>query len=132
MAAELNRGIARRLWDAIANADEAQLRAVIASKAVWRMYGRSPLAGTHTGIDAIIGFLARVGELADELESSLIEIFSNDRGAVIRYSIHARRGERLLDTEHLFMIRIQETRIVEAVFAPLDQALYDEFWLTSR
>ena len=124
-----NQLLSQRLWDAIATADAAALRTLIASKAVWRMYGRSPLAGSHKGIDAILHFMASVGELADELESSLIEIFASERGAVLRYSVHARRGDRSLDVEHLFMIQIRQGKVVEGVFAPLDQHRYDEFWL---
>ena len=124
-----NQVLSQRLWDAIATADDAELRALIATKAVWRMYGRSPLAGSHIGIDAILHFMASVGERADELESSLIEIFASDSGAVIHYSVRASRGVRSLEIEHLFMIKIRGGEIVEGVFAPLDQHRYDEFWL---
>jgi len=129
MTDHANRDVAERLWNAIALADTDELREVIAPKAVWRMYGRSPLAGIHQGIDAILAFMAHAGELADELESSLLEVFTSGEGAVLRYSVRARRDERVLNTEHLFRIRIAEGRIVEGVFAPVDQDRYDRFWL---
>ena len=124
-----NRAVAERLWNAIAFADVGELRSVIAADAVWRMYGRSPLAGDYAGIDAILGFMAHTGELADELESDLLEVFTSEDGAVLRYSVRAQRGEQLLDIEHLFMIRIVEGHIVEGIFAPVDQERYDRFWL---
>ncbi len=123
-----NRVIARRLWTAIAAADFEELRAIIAPKAVWRMYGESPLAGSYEGVEAILGFMASVGERADELRSDLVEIFVSDHGAVLRYSIHALRGDRVLDIEHLFLVRIDDGRVVEGVFAPIDQHRYDRFW----
>jgi ketosteroid isomerase-like protein len=123
-----NRVVARRLWAAIAAADFEELREIIAPKSVWRMYGESPLAGTYEGVEAILGFLASVGERADELRSDLLDIFVSDRGAVLRYSIHALRGDRVLDIEHLFLARIDDGRVVEAVFAPIDQHRYDRFW----
>ena len=46
--------IARRLWDGIASADTDVLRKVIAPKAIWRMYGNSPFAGAHIGLEAIL------------------------------------------------------------------------------
>ena len=52
----------------------------------------------------------------------------SERGAVLRYSIHAIRGTRSLDIEHLFMIRVVDGRITEAVFAPVDQDRYDRFF----
>ena len=56
-------------------------------------------------------------------------IFVSDRGAVIRYSVHAVRGNRRLDTEQLLMLGIENERIVEATFAPFDQAEYDRFFM---
>lgn len=129
MTDDAHRDVARRLWSAIATADVDELRRVIAPDAVWRMYGRSPLAGDHVGIEAILSFMAHTGELADELESDLLEVFSNEGGAILRYSVRANRGGRILDIQHLFMIRIREGRIVEGVFAPIDQERYDRFWL---
>jgi ketosteroid isomerase-like protein len=121
--------IARHLWDGIATADVGLLREVLTSKCVWRMYGRSPLAGTYVGVDAILGFMAEVGERSDELQADLVDIFVSERGAVLRYAIEARRGTHALAIEHLLLTRIEHGRIVEAVFAPLDQEKYDRFWL---
>ncbi len=120
--------IARRLWDAIASADAPALHELLSEKAVWRMPGNSPLAGAYEGVDAILQFMARVGELTDDLRSDLLDIFVNDCGAVLRYNIHAFRGSQTLDTEHLFRIRIEKGRITLAVFAPLDQRRYDSFF----
>jgi ketosteroid isomerase-like protein len=123
--------VARRLWSAIADADVQILDEILAPKTVWRMYGRSPLAGTFEGRDAVMRFMGRVGELSDELEASLIDIFVSERGAVMRYRISARRGSRRLDIEHLLLIEIEQGRIEEGVFAPVDQERYDRFWLDS-
>ena len=123
-----NAVVARRLWDAIAHADAPALRELMAEKTVWRMPGDSLVAGTYVGADAVLDFMARVGELTDDLHSDLIDIFVNDRGAVLRYSIRAIRGARILNIEHLFVIRVVEGRITEAVFAPIDQIRYDRFF----
>jgi ketosteroid isomerase-like protein len=120
--------IADQLWDAIARGDTAALRELLSDKAVWRMYGRSSLAGAYSGPDAILEFMARVGELTDDLRSDLIDILVSDRGAVLRYNIHAVRGTQTLDTEHLFLIRVAGGLITEAVFAPIDQYGYDRFF----
>ena len=123
-----NAVVARRLWDAIAHADAPALRELMSEKTAWRMPGDSLVAGIYVGADAVLDFMARVGELTDELYSDLIDIFVSDRGAVLRYVIHATRGARRLDTEHLFVIRVAEGRITEAVFAPIDQQRYDRFF----
>ena len=123
-----NHTIAQRLWNAIANADADELRAIMAPKCVWRMYGKSRWAGSYQGVDAILEFLASLGEDADELQSDLEDIFVSDRGAVLRYTIHALRGDRVLDIEHLFLMQIDDERVVEAIFAPIDQHRHDRFW----
>ena len=123
-----NRIVARRLWDAIALGDAQTLAALLEDKCAWRMPGSSPLAGTYEGAAAISEFMADVGERADDLHSDLIEIFASEEGAVLRYSIHAVRGNERLDTEHLFRIRIENGLITEGIFAPVDQAAYDRFF----
>ncbi len=123
-----HRAITLRLWDAIAGSDIAALHALLAPKAVWRIYGRSPLAGTYNGVEAIMAFLARVGELSDDLNAELMDVFVSDRGAVVRYAVEARRGRRRLEGERLLMIRIEDGVVVESIFVPLDQERYDRFW----
>ena len=54
MTDHAHRDVARRLWNAIATADVEELKALIAPDSVWRMFGRSPLAGEHVGVDAIL------------------------------------------------------------------------------
>jgi ketosteroid isomerase-like protein len=128
MRAHPNLIVARELWEAIADADLLALHALLSDKAVWRMYGESPLAGSYVGPDEILQMMARVGELTSELRSDLIDIFVSEAGAVLRYRLHAVRGIQELDMEHLFMIRVEAGRIIEAVFAPIDQARYDRFF----
>ena len=120
--------VARKLWDAIATVDIPVLNELLSEKCMWWMPGSSALAGAYKGAEAILGFMAHVGELTDDLQSDLIDIFVSEDGAVLRYGIHAVRGSQRLDTEHLFLIRIEDGRITSAVFAPIDQAEYDRFF----
>jgi ketosteroid isomerase-like protein len=128
MQQHANFTIAHKLWDAIAMADAAALRELLSEKSTWRMPGGSALAGSYVGADAILEFMARVGELADDLQSDLIDIYVSEEGAVLRYGVHAVRGSERLDTEHLFPIRIEDGRITGGVFAPIDQLAYDRFF----
>jgi ketosteroid isomerase-like protein len=120
--------IARKLWDAIATVDVPALNELLSDKCIWRMPGSSALAGSYVGADAILGFMAHVGELTEDLQSDLIDIYVSEEGAVLRYGVHAIRGTERLDTEHLFPIRIEDGRIVSAVFTPIDQLAYDRFF----
>lgn len=122
--------IACRLWQSIADADACGLRTLLAPKTRWTMPGHNPLAGCHVGVDAVLAMMALTGELSDELEANLVEVFVSDRGAVLRYGVRARRGRNVLDTEQLLLIRVEQDRISEALFAPVDQRAYDAFWRT--
>ena len=124
-----NHTVALDLWDAIARGDALALTRLLAEKCAWTMPGDSPLAGVYEGPEAIFHFMARLGELTDDLRSDLVDIFVSDRGAVVRYRIHAERGAETLDMEHLFMIGIDEDGLItEGVFAPIGQHRYDHFF----
>ena len=121
--------VSRCLWNAIADADVPVLRQVLAPKTVWHMPGRSPLAGTYVGVDAVLEFMAHIGELCDDLRSDLIDVFVSESGAVLRYAVTARRGPHELQVEQLFLTRIRDGRVEQARFVPLDQEAYDRFWM---
>jgi ketosteroid isomerase-like protein len=120
--------LARRLWEAVAAGDAAVLRDVLSEKTVWRMPGRSPLAGTYAGVEAVIGFLARIGELTDDLRSDLIDIYVNERGAVMHYAVSAQRGVHSLETEQLFLIHVDQGKVGRGLFVPVDPRAYDAFF----
>jgi ketosteroid isomerase-like protein len=120
--------LARRLWDAIARADVEALGEVLDRATVWRVMGHSPLAGTYVGADAILDFLARVGEATDELRSSLTDIFVGERGGVIQYRVQASRGAQSLDTVQIFVFEVERDRIASATLTPTDQLAYDRFF----
>ena len=120
--------IAQRLWDAVAHGDAAQLRAILSPKIQWRTYGGSDLAGTFVGIDAALDVLASVGDLTDDLRSDLIDIFVNDRGAVLRTRVEAHRGSQELKVEQLVVLTIEGDQIVQMMSVTNDQAQSDRFW----
>ncbi len=128
MSKHLNLVTAQKLWTSIAAGDVEALARVISADCVWVMPGSSELAGEYTGRDEAISLMARVGELCDQLKSDLLDIYVNDRGSVLRYSLHATRGDRAIETEHLFRIEVDRGVITKAVFVPIDQSLYDAFW----
>lgn len=120
--------IAQRLWDAVAHGDAAQLRAILSPKIQWRTYGGGDLAGTFVGIDAALDMLASVGDLTDELRSDLVDIFVNDRGAVLRTRVEARRGSQELNVEQLVVLTIEGGQIVQMMSVTNDQAQSHRFW----
>ena len=119
---------AQKLWDAVAHGDAAQLRAILSPKVQWRTYGGGDLAGNFVGIDAALDVLASVGDLTDELRSDLIDIFVNDRGAVLWTRLEARRGSQELRVEQLVVLTIEDGQIVQIMSVTNDQEQSSRFW----
>ena len=86
-----NTEFATTLWDAVALGDADSVRGLLADDVVWQAGGHHALSGMFEGPDAVLDYLARVGESTDELSTELIDIFANDRGAVVVYHLSARR-----------------------------------------
>jgi ketosteroid isomerase-like protein len=123
-----NAVLARRLWEAFCDGDAAGLEALLTPDVVWRFAGRNPFSGETKGVDASLERFARGAESVEELRSELIDVFANDRGAVLWIRTHAERGPVVLDVDTLLLLRVADGRIYEASSVPLDQRRNDEFW----
>jgi ketosteroid isomerase-like protein len=120
--------LVRRLWDAVARGDADALTELYAPDAVLRAYGRNPIAGEFKGIAAILDYFARAGENVEDLRSEILAVYTSDAGAVIRYRTVATRGPKHLDLQSLYVLAIENGRVVEASLAPMDQHQNDAFW----
>lgn len=120
--------IAQRFWEAVASGDARQLQEILSPKIQWRSYGAGDLTGIFVGVDAVLDLLASAGDIADELRSDLIDIFVNDRGAVLRFIVEANRGSDELHIEQLLVLAIEENRVVQATSVPTGQGQSNQFW----
>ena len=122
--------LVRRLWEAGARGDADAVSDCYAPGAVLRAYGApgSPMAGEFKGTAEILDYLARAGEIVDDSSSEALECYASDAGAVIRYRTVATRGGKHLDMQYLYVLAIDEGRIVRAEVVPTDQRRNDEFW----
>lgn len=119
---------ARALWEAVADADAEALTELLAPDVEWHVYGNNPLAGDFSGPDGVLDYLARVGDTADDLRSTLRDLFVSEDGAVIAFVVDGQRGERTIHQRLLLRMRVRESRIVEVWSVPLDQPMSDAFW----
>ena len=78
-----NEELVRRGYDAFAKGDMDTLRELFDPGIVWHFPGRSPLAGDHRGVDAVLGFFGRTMELtAGTFRAELHDVVGDDRHAV--------------------------------------------------
>ena len=123
-----NTEFATALWDAVAEGDSDAVRGFLADDVVWQAGGQHALSGIFNGPDAVLDYLARVGENTDALSTELTDIFANDRGAVVVYHVSARRELKRLETDLFLELEIREGKLVRARSVSFDQVASNEFW----
>ena len=125
---ESYRELAHRVWDATARGDVDTLLQIYAPDVVMWVRGRNPLCGEYKGTTALLGQFARWAELVDELCLDLLEVYSSEDGALLRYRVEASRGELRLDAEFHLSFRVAAGRIYEVEIVATDQERADAFW----
>ena len=122
--------LARRAWDAISKGDAPGLRDTMNEEVVWRATARgTPWAGTHKGPDAIVDFLARVGEVSEVFHASLVDVLASDARVLFVFHILLRRAGREAELDYLLLGRVREGRFSEMWTVPLDPAAIESFWV---
>ena len=123
-----NSEFATALWDAVAQGDGGAVQALLAEDVVWTAGGHHALSGRFVGPEAVLDYLARVGENTDELKTELTDIFVNDRGAIVVYHLSARRELRRLETDLFLELEIADGKLKRARSVSFDQVASNEFW----
>jgi len=104
-------------------------KACFVRDAVWHLPGRSPIAGDHQGVDAILGFFANLRELSGgTFKAELVDVLANDRNVVALQHATATRGAKRLDVTACQVMRVQNDRIHEVRGYYSDQYALDDFW----
>ncbi|MCE5291029.1 MAG: nuclear transport factor 2 family protein [Nocardiaceae bacterium] len=128
MTATSNAALARTMVEAFGRGDLETVGASFADDAVWDLPGTSAVAGTYTGPDAIIGFLAKSYELSGgTLTLELIDILGSEWGAVQVQRVRAERDGRTLDCVETLAHQIRDGKIVRTYHRP-DQYAIDAFF----
>ena len=128
-----NAQLARRAWDAISQGDAPALRATMNEDVVWHATARgTPWAGTHKGSDAVVDFLARVGEASDVFHASLVEVLASDERVLFVFRTALRRQGRVAELDYLLLGQVRDGRFSELWTVPLDPVAIESFWAGQR
>ena len=120
--------LARSLWHAVSSADLAALERLCTDDLTWHASGRGPRSGTIRGREAVLDYLARIGEDSERFDSALEDVLIGDLYTALLYRVTGERGDRKLDTGFVLVLRIEADRLAEAWAVPRDQHAVDEFW----
>jgi len=124
-----NEELTRRDFDAFAKGDVDTLRELFDQDAVWHAPGRSPLSGDYRGVDAILGFFARLAELTGgTFRTDVHDVVANDEHAVAIYATRGEREGRTLENRNVLVSHIRNGKIAEAWLMSDDQYAADEFF----
>ena len=128
MSKHPNAATARHMVDAFSRGDLATVASHFAPDAVWELPGTSQVAGTYTGPEQIVGFLAKAYELSGgTLAVDLIGIVGDDWGAVQVQRVTAKHDGRELDCVEVLAHEIVDGAIVRTYHRP-DQYAIDAFF----
>jgi ketosteroid isomerase-like protein len=121
--------LARRAWDASSRGDADELRATMHEDIVWRATARgTPWAGTHKGRDAVVEFLARVGEVSEGFKASLVDILVSEERVLFVFHMSLRRRGRVAEVDYLLLGSVHDGLFSEMWTTPLDPATIENFW----
>jgi ketosteroid isomerase-like protein len=128
MAQHPNATLIRDVLRAVARGEIERLKRLCANGIVWHGTGRTPWAGDHEGIDAVLDHLGRVGEAADVFDADLADLLVSEERAATVMQVSARRGDRRLEVQFMILYRVAGGKVAEVWSAPLDPHATDAFW----
>jgi ketosteroid isomerase-like protein len=124
-----NAKVVRRFYVAFGRGDLDAARTCFAHEAVWHLPGRSPIAGDHQGVDAIMRLLGKLkADSGGTFKPELTDVVANDRHAVALQHATGTRGTKRLDVTVCQLMRIQDDKILEVRSHYSDQYALDDFW----
>ena len=124
-----NAALIRRFYTAFAQGDLATAKDCFAEDAVWRLPGRSPIAGEHRGWEGIRAFFGKLRDLSGgTFRAQLTDVLaSNQRGVALQHAIGS-RGDKRLDVTACQLMEIRDGKIAEVRGHYSDQYALDDFW----
>ncbi len=125
-----NSEIIRRAYEAFNTADIATLAKLFDVNASWHTPGRSAIAGSHKGRDAVFTQFGRYGgETGGTFRTNLLNILESEDGRVV--GVHhnsAERNGRCLDVLCCIVFELKNGRIIIGREQFYDLYAWDEFW----
>jgi ketosteroid isomerase-like protein len=123
-----NAEIATRAWQAVANSDVDALNELWAPGIVWHVTANNPWYGDHVGPEAILDYLAAVGEAGDAYDARIVDVLVSNHRVLIVTNVTARRQGQQVETQQCMLARIEDAKIAEVWTLALEPAVLLGFW----
>lgn len=119
----------REVFDAFLRKDGIVVGRLIDDGTVWRVPGRSPMAGDYRGRQEIFDFLRQTARLTGgTYRAELSYVVGDEEHVVAVYRATGRRDGRELDIDQLLVFRYRGEVWDEVLAVPSDLYAFDEFW----
>ena len=119
----------RDAFRAFAERDAITVGRLIGNGVVWRVPGRSPMAGEYYGRAEIFEFLRRTAELTGgTYRTEVVDVWGGDELVVALYRAVGSRDGRELDIPQALVFRFEGEELREVLAVPGDPAAFDAFW----
>jgi ketosteroid isomerase-like protein len=115
--------LAERLFAVLRDGDAEVARGFLDERSTWELPGRSSLAGLHTGADAIVALLTRLGDLRP-IRRDAYDVMTSDH--------HATLTTRLvgdgLDSDHAIVVVARDGILDRAFHYLFDAYAFDRYF----
>jgi ketosteroid isomerase-like protein len=129
MSEHPNAARARELFEAFAAGDAETMQSWLAEDIVWRIGGRSAIAGEYRGRDELFAQMRRWSELTGgTYRARFTSAVADDAQVVAFYRASGERDGRTIDLDQLLVVSLDEGRWRHVLALPTDQYAFDEFW----
>jgi len=100
---------------------------------VYRIPGRSKVAGEFRGIDGFVEALTRLrDESAGTIELVPIAVLADDENLIARARVTAERSGKRLDTENCYAFRFVDGKVADGQVFLSDPDHVDDFWVSTQ
>lgn len=119
----------RDLFRAWLERDALTVARTIGGDVVWRVPGRSAMAGEYRGRAEIFAFLRRTAELTGgTYRAELVDVWGGDEVVVGLYRATGTRDGRTLDIPQALVFRFDGEELREVLAVPGDPEAFEAFW----
>lgn len=123
-----NTQLARAAWQAVSIGDVDALERIFAPDVVWHATARAFWRGDHSGRQAVLEFLARLGESMEVFDARLDDVLVSEERVTLVFHVFAQMGTRRLEVDYLLLARVAGARVAEIWTAPLDPSALEAFF----
>lgn len=121
--------VVRRGYDAFSRGDMETLREIFADDIEWHVPGRSPLAGDHKGVDAVLGYFGQTMELTGgTFEVSVHDVVAGDDHTIGLHTAKGERSGKRLEDDQILVFHLSDGRVASVWQYFTDTYANDDFW----